>query len=306
MKKGSIYICLCFVLTSVLSCQRQTEEAVTERQVTVHTGLKATRAAIDNFDNTEVQILRGNAPDNFSESWPAIINNTNSLTFNPVRIYPLTDESVVLRGFYPKPAETVTGNRTNYSYSLADGESDILCSNIVTGSYLSPISEIMKFEHLTAQIQITANNDETFPIFRKITKVVLYGLQVAASLNVVTGELTFSGDEKPITIYEDAKGLTPGIHVNTPIGSPKMIQPGATNIEVEFTFDKGEDAPQRLPLHFDRATDFDGSQTDNGDTPLKGVSYEIRFVLTSFTIKPQITVQEWKMSDKTINMPTIW
>lgn len=306
MKKVSRYICLCFALSGILSCQQQSEEERGDHPVIVHTGLKTTRAAIDNFDNTEVQILRGNAPDKFSESWPAVIANTNAMTFNPVRIYPLTNESVVLRGFYPKPIETVAGNRSVYSYSLADGESDILCSNIVTGSYLSPISDAMKFEHLTAQIQITANNDETFPVFRKITKVVLYGLQVAASLNVVTGELTFSGEQQPVTVYEDSKGLAPGIHVNTAVGTPKMIQPGATNVEVEFAFDKGE-VTKRLPLHFDRAENSDGSGSgaDKSTTPEKGVSYEIRFVLTSFTIKPEITVQAWKESNQ-IDMPTMW
>lgn len=304
MRKIAIYKIGVIVLLAFTSCQSATDEKEqsSEKPISIRSGLTSvinTRTPITAFDNTKIHVLRGsdNGTLSFSESWPATVANTNTVTFNPVRIYPLTREEIVLRGFCPAPLEKVTGDQSTYTYSLADGEADILCSNLVRGSYDSPITEAMKFDHLTSQIRIFINNDESFPIYRKITKIQLEGLQVNAALDLVSGTLTFTGDMQPVVIYEDSKGFAPPIHTNTQVGKTAMIQPGATDIKVKLTFDDGGETTQ--PLHFERV---DG----NGPTPLKGVSYRVYFILTSFRIVPKITIQEWKMGDKEMNMPNIW
>lgn len=304
MKKKSIYKIGVIAVLAFTSCQGVTDEKeqLSEKNVFLRSGLASvisTRTPILSFNNTEVQILRGsdNGTLSFSESWPAKISNTNAVIFNSARIYPLTREQIVLRGFHPAPQEEVTGDRSTYTYSLLDGEADILCSNPVSGSYDIPIVETMKFEHLASQIQIYITNDESFPIYRKIKKIELEGLQVDASLNLLTGILSFTGDTKPVVIYENDEGIAPPVHSYLQIGKSAIVQPGATDVKAKLTFDRGETSTQ--PLHFDRVA-------ENGPTPLKGVSYRVNFILTSFRIIPQITIQEWKKGDQEINMPTIW
>lgn len=304
MRKICIYNVGVIALLAFTSCQgtMDEKEQSSEKLISIRSGLTSVisaRAPIASFENTPIQVLRGsdNGTLSFSESWPATVANTGLVTFKPVRIYPLTREEIVLRGFCPTPLEEVTGNRSRYTYSLANGETDILCSNLIRGSYETPITETLKFDHLTSQIRILMNNDESFPVYRKITKIELEGLQVDAALDLVSGTLTFTGDTKPVVIYEDSKGVAPPIHTYIQVGKTIMIQPGATNVKVKLKFDDGAETTQ--PLYFDRVA-------DNGPTPLIGVSYSVYFILTSFRIIPKITIQEWKTGDQEMDMPNIW
>lgn len=306
MKRISIYTIGLITFLGVASCQNAPDEQenLQEKPIILRTGLKetttvGTRAPINNFDNTKVHILRGNSsnPLSFIESWPAKISILKNVTFNPGHIYPLTNETVVLRGFYPDPKETVEGSRSVYTYSLADGETDILCSDVVSGAYISPITAEMKFNHLTSQLQVWITNDGSFPEFRKITKLELLGLKVTAQLDVATGELTFIGEETPVVLYDNGEGFTYPINTFSQIGKAVMIQPEATDVKVKMSFN--DNTVSTYPIHFNRVT-------GNGEVPLAGVAYQVDFIMTSFRVVPTITIQAWKSVGKEIDAPTIW
>lgn len=309
MKSVFMNLCLSvmpYVLSSCGNDSRMTEWGEA-KQVEVHTALAVTRASVDVFDNTPVWVFKTNDSETATEFWPAVISKSNILTFNPLHFYPLDNSMITLRGFYPKPEQEPTDGQTVLNYSLADGEADILCSQPVSGAYADPVSASMRFEHLTSQVSFYLTNDETFPIYRKITKIILTGLQTDAALDIEEGKLSFSGDKKEVVVFQapvkDGKpdGVAPPLHSLAQVGTAKMIQPGATDIKVTFEFDSGDPIKDQ-PLYFQRA-----NTAGNEAYPLQGVSYKINFILTSFVIKPDITVSEWITGEgHNMDMPAIW
>ena len=166
-----------------------------------------TRALVDKFNDTPVNIAYGTAAGQYTESWTGIATD-NGITLDPVRYYPSDGSSVYLRGYYP--TAPLTDGKVSYKLT---GKEDLMLSVEQSGSLsdrFEATESALTYRHLLSQLTFKLQLKGTKPGYR-IRSLHLNGLAASATITLGDETLVPEGEAAPVNIYDD--GGTGGIDI---------------------------------------------------------------------------------------------
>ena len=157
------------------------------------------RAAIENFDSTALNVAKGSGTLQFDEIWEAVATDSE-ITFVPERYYPADSSEVYLTGYYPKGI--VKDGFVEYHL---DGETDIIATKAQSGSLVNPFDRqdsLFSFSHQLSLLKITVRLAENRPETYYLKFAGLEGSSREAWLELSSGELLFGTEAPKLVLYE--------------------------------------------------------------------------------------------------------
>lgn len=270
------------------------------------------RAAVDEWENTRVSVgyrfavsqteFNKSLTVTVGDPGPTSVNNDGEHIHTGME-YPTDDSPVSFRGYYPVDTPNAVGAVT---YDISKGDVDVMLSNTVTGSLLSPISDKLVFEHQLTRIlfklRCAPNRSYPEPVFGiRASASDILPLMTAVTLELgsmqpplfrIRGEI-FCGDLAGFTIPlygEDWRVID------------MMVQP---DVPLAFVVSS---------LTGDRAITIDSDPggvwteltTQGGD---RGVQYTLELAFSGeYILAQQITVTPWVSGDQNLggNSSVTW
>ncbi|WP_455640585.1 fimbrillin family protein [Parabacteroides sp.] len=158
-----------------------------------------TRALVDAFDNTPVNIAAGSGKGLYTESWAARAT-TGEIVLDPERYYPADGSPVFLRGYYP-PAPLENGK---VHYTLT-GQEDLMLSVEQSGTLAERFDAVrspLVYSHLLTQLNFKIKLNGA-PDTYKLRSLTLDGLAAGAQVDLFAGTIEPVGKAEPLIIYID-------------------------------------------------------------------------------------------------------
>lgn len=158
-----------------------------------------TRALVDKFNNTPVNIAAGTVAGQYTESWAAVATD-GEITLDPVRYYPTDGSPIYLRGYYP--AAPLTAGKVNYRLT---GKEDLMLSVEQSGSLsdrFEATESALTYRHLLSQLTFKLQLNGTKPGYR-IRSLQLNGLAASATVSLSDETLVPEGNAGAVNIYDD-------------------------------------------------------------------------------------------------------
>lgn len=189
-----------------------------------------TRALVDKFNNTPVNIAAGTVAGQYTESWSGIATD-GGITLDPVRYYPTDGSPIYLRGYYP--VAPLTDGKVNYRLT---GKEDLMLSVEQSGSLsdrFEATESALTYRHLLSQLTFKLQLNGTKPGYR-IRSLQLNGLAASATISLGDETLVPEGEAAPVDIYDD--GGTGGIDIKDGVVTLPgyvLVQPKA-ELTVDF------------------------------------------------------------------------
>lgn len=235
----------------------------------LYTGIR-TRATIDAFDGTPVNIAMGHTAGQYTESWEGNATQ-NEIMLTPERYYPSDGSSVYLRGYYP--AAPLENGKVKYSLT---GQEDLMLSVEQNGSLSKPFDEVktpLTYRHLLSQLNFTLKLKGASANYR-IRSVHINGLASTAIVDLSTEVVEPLGKTDPVAIYTD-----PGTG-GFPITDGVVTLPGYILVQpdAELTLDlvlNIDGNPENDLVFKNLPVNFTGGGTEGGSAYEVEISLEI-------------------------------
>lgn len=263
----------------------------------------ASRAAIDEWDNTPVSVAFAKGSDLFTESFNVSVEANVIQTVNTGMAYPESNDPIHFVGYHPVAVPDDVSGMVNYD--ITEGNVDLMVTAPISGRYSVPFSASnpLVFKHKLTRItfELICKTDESYP--EPVNGVVVRAkdgtsLHLNARLNLNTQTVSFS---KSGTVF----AIDPVGH-EVPQTDPwiidAMVQPG---VPLAFSVQSltGEKA-----INVGGGNDMSGiyhKLTNTGGD--EGVQYIIRLQFSGVGILHQdIQVVNWN-TGKTLNTgDTTW
>ena len=162
--------------------------------------------------------------------------------------YPSADETskyVKFCLYYPYAGEAASGSGDYVTSATSgsapvlhfttDGSKDVMYTTAVTGSRLSPASEVT-FKHALTQLSFELKDEDgLFPF--PITGVKLMGVNTRAQINIETGAL--ANWNTPGSVDLSSTSITLQAGKPEPLGAVVMLQPEVASYDLEVTYTDG-------------------------------------------------------------------
>lgn len=240
-----------------------------EVPIHLYTGIR-TRASIDAFDATPVNIAMGNTAGEYTESWEGSATQ-NEIVLTPERYYPSDGSPVYLRGYYP--AAPLENGKVQYTLT---GQEDLMLSVEQNGSLSKPFDEVntpLTYRHLLSQLNFTLKLKGASDNYR-IRSVHIDGLASTAVVNLSSEEVEPLGKAGPVAVYTD-----PGTG-GFPITDGKVTLPGYILVQpnAELTLDlvlNIDGNPANDLVFKNLPVNFTGGGTEGGSAYEVEISLEI-------------------------------
>lgn len=200
------------------------------------------RSPLNSWNMTSVNMALGESTGvlaGFTTVLDAVVNN-NITTFSPQLFYPNNGNTIHLRGYHPRVA-TISDNKVSYTLT---GQEDIMICNTVSGSKSNTIANQgsageVTYQHLLTQLNFVLYNNGTFPVSAKVTAIRIHNVSKAASLDLMTGMLTFSDSPtSTFAAYSNPSGIEVSTTPSAKLGYV-MFRPGE-NFTVTVEFNTGD------------------------------------------------------------------
>ena len=199
-------------------------EEITPVPIHLYTGIR-TRAIVDVFDGTPVNIAAGNTAGQYSDSWEGEATD-NEIILSPERYYPVDGSSVYLRGYYP--AAPLNNGKVEYTLT---GQEDLMLSVEQNGSIAEQFDAVktpLTYRHLLSQLNFTLKLKGTTDSFR-IRSVHINGLASTAIVDLGSEAIEPVGNAGPIVVYTDpGTGGFPITNGTVTLPGYVLVQPEAT------------------------------------------------------------------------------
>ena len=210
------------------------------------------RAAIENFDSTALNVAKGSGTLQFDEIWEAVATDSE-ITFVPERYYPADSSDVYLTGYYPKGA--VKDGLVEYHL---DGETDIITTKAQSGSLVNPFDKqdsLFSFSHQLSLLKITVRLAENRPETYYLKFAGLEGSSREAWLELSSGELLFGTEAPKLVLYEAETETGIEISTESTFNSSLLVQPHTElTVDIVLTRDNNPEhdlSYTGLPVHFE-------------------------------------------------------
>ena len=199
-------------------------EEIAKVAIHLYTGIR-TRATVDAFDGTPVNIAAGNTAGQYSDSWEGEATD-NEIILSPERYYPVDGSSVYLRGYYP--AAPLNNGKVEYTLT---GQEDLMLSVEQNGSIAEQFDAVktpLTYRHLLSQLNFTLKLKGTTDSFR-IRSVHINGLASTAIVDLGSEAIEPVGNAGPIVVYTDpGTGGFPITNGTVTLPGYVLVQPEAT------------------------------------------------------------------------------
>ena len=199
-------------------------EEITPVPIHLYTGIR-TRAIVDVFDGTPVNIAAGNTAGQYSDSWEGEATD-NEIILSPERYYPADGSPVYLRGYYP--AAPLNNGKVEYTLT---GQEDLMLSVEQNGSIAEQFDAVktpLTYRHLLSQLNFTLKLKGTTDSFR-IRSVHINGLASTAIVDLGSEAIEPVGNAGPIVVYTDpGTGGFPITNGTVTLPGYVLVQPEAT------------------------------------------------------------------------------
>lgn len=199
-------------------------EEITPVPIHLYTGIR-TRAIVDVFDGTPVNIAAGNTAGQYSDSWEGEATD-NEIILSPERYYPADGSPVYLRGYYP--AAPLNNGKVEY---ILTGQEDLMLSVEQNGSIAEQFDAVktpLTYRHLLSQLNFTLKLKGTTDSFR-IRSVHINGLASTAIVDLGSEAIEPVGNAGPIVVYTDpGTGGFPITNGTVTLPGYVLVQPEAT------------------------------------------------------------------------------
>lgn len=209
----------------------------------------------------------------------ASIATNGTVTLNTPQYYPIDGATVFMKGF--APVGTVVTTAVAYTIT---GDEDIMITNELSGTRATVTPLAFTFDHLLTQLKFKViAADNTYPAGVTLKEITVKDMQTAASLDLNSGNLTFSG------VNSDLPVVTAGTYAINTTGSTitelLMVNPGAA-ITLDIVINDGtNDIP------------YTGVAV-TGLTTVKGSSHLITITFKTTTVAATATVAPWTSGDE--------
>ena len=199
-------------------------EEITPVPIHLYTGIR-TRAIVDVFDGTPVNIAAGNTAGQYSDSWEGEATD-NEIILSPERYYPVDGSSVYLRGYYP--AAPLNNGKVEYTLT---GQEDLMLSVEQNGSIAEQFDAVktpLTYRHLLSQLNFTLKLKGSTDSYR-IRSVHINGLASTAIVDLGSEAIEPVGNAGPIVVYTDpGTGGFPITNGTVTLPGYVLVQPEAT------------------------------------------------------------------------------
>ena len=199
-------------------------EEIAKVAIHLYTGIR-TRATVDAFDGTPVNIAAGNTAGQYSDSWEGEATD-NEIILSPERYYPADGSPVYLRGYYP--AAPLNNGKVEYTLT---GQEDLMLSVEQNGSIAEQFDAVktpLTYRHLLSQLNFTLKLKGTTDSFR-IRSVHINGLASTAIVDLGSEAIEPVGNAGPIVVYTDpGTGGFPITNGTVTLPGYVLVQPEAT------------------------------------------------------------------------------
>ena len=199
-------------------------EEITPVPIHLYTGIR-TRAIVDVFDGTPVNIAAGNTAGQYSDSWEGEATD-NEIILSPERYYPADGSPVYLRGYYP--AAPLNNGKVEY---ILTGQEDLMLSVEQNGSIAEQFDAVktpLTYRHLLSQLNFTLKLKGSTDSYR-IRSVHINGLASTAIVDLGSEAIEPVGNAGPIVVYTDpGTGGFPITNGTVTLPGYVLVQPEAT------------------------------------------------------------------------------
>ena len=199
-------------------------EEITPVPIHLYTGIR-TRAIVDVFDSTPVNIAAGNTAGQYSDSWEGEATD-NEIILSPERYYPADGSPVYLRGYYP--AAPLNNGKVEY---ILTGQEDLMLSVEQNGSIAEQFDAVktpLTYRHLLSQLNFTLKLKGSTDSYR-IRSVHINGLASTAIVDLGSEAIEPVGNAGPIVVYTDpGTGGFPITNGTVTLPGYVLVQPEAT------------------------------------------------------------------------------
>ena len=199
-------------------------EEIAKVAIHLYTGIR-TRATVDAFDGTPVNIAAGNTAGQYSDSWEGEATD-NEIILSPERYYPADGSPVYLRGYYP--AAPLNNGKVEY---ILTGQEDLMLSVEQNGSIAEQFDAVktpLTYRHLLSQLNFTLKLKGSTDSYR-IRSVHINGLASTAIVDLGSEAIEPVGNAGPIVVYTDpGTGGFPITNGTVTLPGYVLVQPEAT------------------------------------------------------------------------------
>lgn len=230
--KTTYLISLCVLLLAGCTVEKEGEK---EQNMPIAIGIEGigqarTRAAVDIWDDTRVSVAYVEGVGVFDRKFDVTVADDNNYLVNTGMEYPVGNTPISFIGYYPAAVPSSLGL---VYYDLYKGDTDLMVSNSISGSYSSPIDYTLSsgklvFEHQLTRITFRMKCEPGTSFPEPVNGIVVragssVALGTVAQLDLNTGDVTFG---TPGAVYATDPA---GFSVPT-VGDPRlvdvMVQPG--------------------------------------------------------------------------------
>lgn len=166
--------------------------------IRLYTSIK-TRALVDSFDDTPVNIAAGREAGVYTESWAARAT-AGEIIPDPERYYPTDGSPVFLRGYYP--AAPLENGKVHY---ILTGQEDLMLSVEQSGTLANRFDATrspLVYGHLLTQLKFKIKLNGASDSY-KLRSLKLDGLAAQAQVDLFAGTVHPAGKADPLIIYID-------------------------------------------------------------------------------------------------------
>ena len=162
-------------------------EEIAKVAIHLYTGIR-TRATVDAFDGTPVNIAAGNTAGQYSDSWEGEATD-NEIVLSPERYYPADGSPVYLRGYYP--AAPLNNGKVEYTLT---GQEDLMLSVEQSGSITEQFDAI-KTPHINglASTAVVDLGSEAIEPLGNAGPVIVYTDPGTGGFPITNGTVTLPG-----------------------------------------------------------------------------------------------------------------
>lgn len=175
-----------------------TVAATSRVPIRLYTSIK-TRALVDAFDDTPVNIAAGREAGVYTESWAARAT-AGEIIPDPERYYPTDGSPVFLRGYYP--AAPLEDGKVHYTLT---GQEDLMLSVEQSGTLANRFDATrspLVYGHLLTQLKFKIKLNGASDSY-KLCSLKLDGLAAQAQVDLFAGTVHPVGKAAPLIIYTD-------------------------------------------------------------------------------------------------------
>ncbi|WP_244436547.1 fimbrillin family protein [Bacteroides timonensis] len=253
-----------FLLLPAASCTERTLEVRPDPvPIRLYAGIR-TRALVDAFEATPVNIACGLSSGGYAERWDGVAT-AGEIRLVPERYYPDDGSRLYLRGYYPPAPFAADGTLT---YTLT-GDEDLLLSDEQSASLSSPFTDggagRLMYSHLLVKLNFMIQMEDGNTSSLRVRALTLNGLASRVTLALSTGALSYGSSTTSVVIYSAPDGSEGLPFVDDMLQFPGyvLVQPRADftlDMVLSIDNDRSHDLVyEALPIIFEGGTGEGGT-----------------------------------------------